>query len=357
MNKSVDVVSVVGARPQFVKLAPIARAFTSSGLKHSVVHTGQHYDEKMSDSFFKEFGIPEPDVNLGIGSSSHGVQTGAMLAELDGIFEQISPKSVLVYGDTNSTAAAALSAAKMGIPVLHLEAGLRSFNRGMPEELNRIVTDHLSDVCLAPSQEAVKNLATEGLKDRTCYVGDVMVDVCYQTRDSLEETGLNGFLNSEYYLSTIHRPDNTDSAQRLESVISALAGLEHPVVLAAHPRLVAKAASFSVSLDREGIHLVDPLSYREIVAGALGSRGVITDSGGLQKEAYLLGVPCTTIRPETEWVETLDSGWNVLCNDVGLLRDVAYRDSPLHDTLKFPYGRGDASENVAQVILDFLSNN
>ncbi|MFE6995303.1 non-hydrolyzing UDP-N-acetylglucosamine 2-epimerase [Microbacterium sp. NPDC057659] len=349
------IVSVVGARPQFVKLAPIHKAALAAGVEHVIVHTGQHYDPMLSDVFFEDLGIGAPDVHLGVGSGSHGVQTGAMLAALDGVFDEHRPDWVLVYGDTNSTVAAALSAVKMHIPVAHLEAGLRSFNRRMPEEHNRVMTDHAADLLLAPTQVAVEHLASEGLAERTVLVGDVMTDVLYEVRDQvgsassvlLEELGLEA---GGYYLATIHRAENTDDPARLAEIAAALGGLDRPVVLLAHPRVVAKAAAHGIELTQGTLIAHAPLAYPDLIAAALSSAGVVTDSGGLQKEAFLLRVPCTTVRTETEWVETVELGWNVLANTAEEIGAGVTRPHP-DDTDAAPYGDGHAAERVVDVLL------
>ncbi|GEK84955.1 non-hydrolyzing UDP-N-acetylglucosamine 2-epimerase [Microbacterium aerolatum] len=349
------IVSVVGARPQFVKLAPIHKAALAAGVEHVIVHTGQHYDPMLSDVFFEDLGIGAPDVHLGVGSGSHGVQTGAMLAALDAVFDEHRPDWVLVYGDTNSTVAAALSAVKMHIPVAHLEAGLRSFNRRMPEEHNRVMTDHASDLLLAPTQVAVDHLATEGLAARTVLVGDVMTDVLFEVRDQVAGApsvllGELGLGSGEYYLATIHRAENTDDPARLREVAAGLAGLDKPVVLLAHPRVVAKAASHGIELTQGSLVARAPLAYADLIAAALSSAGVVTDSGGLQKEAFLLGVPCTTVRTETEWVETIQLGWNVLANSAEEIAAAVTRPHP-NETDAAPYGDGHAAERVIQELI------
>ncbi|WP_136706713.1 UDP-N-acetylglucosamine 2-epimerase (non-hydrolyzing) [Agromyces sp. H66] len=350
------ILSVVGARPQFVKLAPIARAAASAGVEHTIVHTGQHYDPMLSDVFFSELGISAPDVHLGVGSGSHGVQTGAMLGALDAVFDEHRPDWVLVYGDTNSTLAAALSAVKLHLPVAHLEAGLRSFNRRMPEEHNRVLTDHAADLLLAPTATAVEHLRDEGLAERTVLVGDVMTDVLYQVRDAIGDTpsALIDRLGLEphgYYLATIHRADNTDEADRLRDIVAGLAACDRPVVLLAHPRLVAKAAEHGITLSSGALVEHPPLAYADLLSAAMGSRGVITDSGGLQKEAFLLRVPCTTVRTETEWVETVDLGWNVLVPEARRIPAAAARPTP-SPTDVTPYGDGRAAERVIRELLD-----
>ena len=359
------VLSVVGARPQLVKLAPIAAAFRDTDHQHVVVHTGQHYDADLSDVFFSGLGIPDPDVHLGVGSGSHGVQTGAMLSGIDPVIDAEKPDWVLVYGDTNSTLAGALSAVKQHVRVAHLEAGLRSFNRRMPEEHNRVLTDHASDLLLAPTDEAMRHLANEGLANRSVMVGDVMVDVCLKVRDAVlagetEPSRLpEGIDPSEPYLvATMHRPDNTDDPQRLTMLAEALGALPVQVALLAHPRLAARAMELGVNLEIGGVRVGRPLPYAGLVAAVLGSAGVVTDSGGLQKEAFLLGRACTTLRPETEWVETLRGDWNKLVPNPAALGerqwiDIVTRLAPSTD-IGQPYGDGHAAERVVEVLHEYL---
>lgn len=362
------VLSVVGARPQFVKLGPVAQEFARANgaggasdaaggaerIEHVIVHTGQHYDPWLSDVFFDDLGIPAPDVHLGVGSGGHGVQTGAMLSALDAVLDEHQPDWTLVYGDTNSTLAAALAAVKMHLPIAHLEAGLRSFNRRMPEEHNRVLTDHAADLLLAPTQVAMDHLSHEGLAARSVLVGDVMTDVCYLVRDTVADrpVELPGGVDpsAPYLLATIHRPDNTDTPDRLGAIVSALRGLSVPVVLLAHPRLVAKAEVFGIQLTGGNLHQARPLAYPQMVRAVMAAAGVVTDSGGLQKEAYLLRTPCTTIRPETEWVETLDGGWNILDNELSQLAEVAVREAPTGEQ-PTPYGDGYAAARVREALL------
>ena len=355
------VLSVVGARPQFVKLAPIAHACADAGVEHIIVHTGQHYDPLLSDVFFRDLQIPAPDVHLGVGSGSHGEQTGAMLAAMDAVLAEHQPDWVLVYGDTNSTLAGALSAVKLHVPCAHLEAGLRSFNRAMPEEINRVLTDHAADLLLTPTQVGAAHLAAEGLAERTVVVGDVMTDVLLQVRAQVEAAGAPspvtaalGLAADTYSLATIHRAENTDDGARLRAVLESLSEVEHPVALLAHPRLVAKCAEHGIDLEGIGgnLHILPPLAYPELIAAVLGARGVITDSGGLQKEAFLLRVPCTTVRPQTEWVETVETGWNVLVEPGTGLPTAAVRPRPDEPTPEaaFPYGDGQAAQKVLQVL-------
>lgn len=343
------VVSVVGARPQFVKLAPVARAMGEAGVRHTIVHTGQHYDPGMSDAFFDDLAIPAADHNLSVGSGPHGEQTAAMLAAIEPLLIDLRPDWTLVYGDTNSTIAAALAAVKLHLPLAHLEAGLRSFNRRMPEEHNRVLTDHAADLLLAPSDVAVRNLEHEGLGDRTVHVGDVMVDIAYMVRDALRTDPLQPpdgvAADEEFVLATIHRAENTDDQQRLSAVIDALADLPMRVLLPAHPRLVARANDHGIELARGAIRLVHPLPYPQMVDAVLRAEAVVTDSGGLQKEAFVLGTPCATVRTETEWTETVDCGWNVLVDDLSRLAELALREVPAGPS-HAPYGSGAAAERV-----------
>lgn len=348
------VLSVVGARPQFVKLAPVAAAFAAAGVEHVIVHTGQHYDPLMSETFFSDLRIPAPDVHLGVGSGGHGAQTGAMLAALDEVLAERRPDWTLVYGDTNSTMAGALAAVKLHLPVAHLEAGLRSFNRRMPEEHNRVLTDHAADLLLAPTEVAVGHLAAEGLADRTRLVGDVMTDVCHLVRDAVREDPpkLPADVDpaGRYVVATVHRADNTDDPARLAAVAAALAAVEVPVVLLAHPRLRARAAEHGIELATGSVRVCDPLPYPALVRAVTGAAGVVTDSGGLQKEAFLLGVPCTTVRTETEWTETLEGGWNVLDPGLGRVAELAARPVPAAER-GTPYGDGRAAQRVAEELL------
>jgi len=343
-------------RPPRSTLFPYTTLFRSHRCEHVIVHTGQHYDESLSDVFFSDLGIPHPDVDLGIGSASHGAQTGAMLSALEPVLQQQNPDWVLVYGDTNSTLAGALAAVKLHLRVAHLEAGLRSFNRRMPEEHNRVLTDHAADLCLAPTEEAMRHLAAEGLADRSVLVGDVMTDVCLATAAAVSGRSWPGppdLAGTPYTVATLHRPDNTDDPERLSSVLSALAELPRPVLLLTHPRLVARAAEFGITLQRNAVRVMPAQPYPALVALVQQAATVVTDSGGLQKEAFLLRVPCTTVRAETEWPETVDLGWNALCPDPQDLAALDARPAP-QATDVTPYGDGHAAERVADVLLGQL---
>jgi len=345
---------VVGARPQFVKLAPVAEALQATGDRHVIVHTGQHYDAQMSDVFFADLAIPTPDVHLGVGSGSHGVQTGRMLAELDPVLQRYRPDWVLVYGDTNSTVAAALSAVKLHLPVAHLEAGLRSFNRKMPEEHNRVLTDHAADLLLTPTTLGMANLVREGLGGRSVQVGDVMADICLRVRErvgGVAPAAVRAHVgDGEYVLATLHRPANTDDPDRLGSIIEALRAMDLPVLLTAHPRLVDRASAAGLRLDGGALRTVPPLGYPDMVAAVAAARAVVTDSGGLQKEAYLLSTVCTTLRTETEWPETLHAGWNALvAGDPAGLGPVVLRPRPV-EPVTTPYGTGQAATTVVRAL-------
>ncbi|MFK5634184.1 non-hydrolyzing UDP-N-acetylglucosamine 2-epimerase [Ornithinimicrobium sp. LYQ103] len=348
------ILSVVGARPQFVKLAPVAAECARRGVEHVIVHTGQHYDPMLSDVFFADLGIPDPDVHLGVGSGGHGVQTGSILGAMDGVLDAQRPDWVLVYGDTNSTLAGALSAVKLHVPVAHLEAGLRSFNRRMPEEHNRVLTDHAADLCLAPTQVAVEHLRAEGLGGRTVLVGDVMIDVLHRVRDELVDGDAVlaelGVSEGGFSVATVHRAENTDDPVRLRAIVEALREVDHPVLLLAHPRLRARAQEQGLDLDGGSLTTRPPLPYPALVGAVARARGVITDSGGLQKEAFALRTPCTTVRTETEWVETVRLGWNVLVEPGPAVREAASRPAPA-PTDEAPYGEGRA----AAAVLDALT--
>jgi UDP-N-acetylglucosamine 2-epimerase (non-hydrolysing) len=306
----------------------------------------------MSDVFFADLAIPAPDVNLEIGSGSHGAQTGAMLTALDPVLEAQAPDWVLVYGDTNSTLAGTLSAVKMHMPVAHLEAGLRSFNRRMPEEHNRVLTDHAADLLLAPTQTAMDHLASEGLSGRSVLVGDVMADVCLRVAAAVADQPMPladlGLAPGQYVVATIHRAENTDDPARLAAIIAALRALPLPVVLLAHPRLRNLAAANSIPLEGAALTVAEPQPYPTVIGLVARARSVVTDSGGLQKEAYLLGTPCTTLRTETEWVETLHGGWNELRPDLDRLAERVQRTPT--SPRAHPYGTGGAAAEVVAAL-------
>jgi len=351
------VISVVGARPQFVKLAPIDKALIKSGHDHFIVHTGQHYDPDMSENFFAELGISAPNINLEVGSGTHASQTATILSGLEAIFLEQKPDWVLVYGDTNSTLAASLAAVKIHQKIAHLEAGLRSFNRRMPEEHNRVLTDHASDLLLAPTSEAMEHLQTEGLFERSVLVGDVMVDVCLDTLENSKSSILTdlGIEKGEYVLATIHRPDNTDTPERLNSILSLLNDVGHKVMLAAHPRLRSKMHEFNIQSDFQNIEFIAPLGYPDLVSALSNAFAAITDSGGLQKEAFLLKTPCVTLRTETEWIETVALGVNLVKESPNVAEIKAFIAgvNSVNWPSEMPYGDGNASSLVVKALTDF----
>jgi UDP-N-acetylglucosamine 2-epimerase (non-hydrolysing) len=346
------ILNVVGARPQFVKAGPVSRALEQAGMREILLHTGQHYDDLMSDVIMRDVGLREPDINLAVGSVSHGVQTARILEGVERVLLHQGADAVLTYGDTNSTVAAALAAAKLGVVTAHIEAGLRSFNRSMPEELNRIATDHLSDLLLAPTNTAVTNLAHEGLADRTVLTGDVMVDALRSI--DLESVAVPTWAVGDFYVATLHRPANTDDPERLRHILTAFGAVDLPVHLLAHPRLGDRLArTVPDRADTGSLIVHPPLPYGEMLAVLHTSRGLLTDSGGLQKEAFILRTPCATIRDETEWPETLEGGWNVLVGSsldqlqIHLDRDPAESESK-------PFGDGDAARRIIEAVISEL---
>ncbi len=309
-------VSIVGARPQFIKCAPLSRALRKDH-NEILVHTGQHYDPEMSDIFFEELQIPKPDYHLNVGSGTHGRQTGEILTKVEDVLLKENPEMVLIYGDTNSTLAGALAAVKLHIPVAHVEAGLRSFDRTMPEEINRIVADHVSDLLFCPTATAVTNLKNEGISIGVHLVGDVMVDalrfnqkIAEERSDILERLSL---IKGAYNLMTVHRPSNTDNEKHMQSILCALDRSGKTVVFPVHPRTqkYLKEYGFWYRMPTN-VLCIDPLGYLDMLQLLSNADKVLTDSGGVQKEAYLSGIPCITLRENTEWVETVEDGWNVL---------------------------------------------
>ena len=360
------IVTVVGARPQFVKAAVVSRAFrNSTTVEEVLLHTGQHYDQQMSKVFFDELEISEPAYDLGIGSGPHGQQTGAMLAGIEAVLLERRPDAVLVYGDTNSTLAGALAAAKMHIPVLHVEAGLRSFNRNMPEEINRVVSDQLADVLFAPTDAAVRNLGNEGIPaERIHKVGDVMYDAAlyYASRAELRSTALSEFNvpSKSYALATVHRAENTDNLDRLRVICGTLARLaeQMPVIFPVHPRTRKMLSQSSLTASLGGVRVTDPVGYLDMLMLEKNARVIMTDSGGVQKEAFFCGVPCVTFRSETEWLELVELGWNRLAPPVSSrsqLRQIAAALEGIPGNGHRPYGSGDAARRIARLTEAILS--
>lgn len=347
------IVTIVGARPQFIKIAAVSRKLR---VRHQeiLVHTGQHYDYQMSGAFFDGLELPQPDVNLEVGSGSHANQTGAMLKGIEDVLLAESPDCLLIYGDTNSTLAGALAASKLSIPVVHVEAGLRSFNRSMPEEINRVVADHLSDLLLCPSEAAIANLSLEGITRNVHLVGDVMLDAINWARPRSAGAGAAlldrlGLKEGQYLVATLHRSENTDDCARFTGILEAFNSLDEPVIFPVHPRAQKIIGEIGFR-PRPGLHLIDPVGYLEMVALVGAARLVLTDSGGLQKEAYWLGVPCLTMRHETEWVETVEAGWNVLVGpDPETIAQTVRSFTPPHSRPAL-YGDGTAAEKCVDLI-------
>ncbi|MFA7564099.1 MAG: UDP-N-acetylglucosamine 2-epimerase (non-hydrolyzing) [Candidatus Neomarinimicrobiota bacterium] len=347
------IATIVGARPQFIKCAPVSREIRRY-FDEILIHTGQHYDYNMSQAFFAELNIPEPDYNLEIGSGNHGEQTGKMLIELEKTLLKIQPDLVLIYGDTNSTMAGALTAAKLQIPIAHIEAGLRSFNRQMPEEINRIVADALSQYLFAPTQTAVNNLRREGFNDQIHLVGDVMYDAfLYNSQiaeksDILERLGIN---SQPYYLVTIHRPQNTDDPAILKALISTLEHLNELIIFPVHPRTRNLMKQFGLAVNHPHLRLIEPVGYLDMLKLEKQAKLIITDSGGVQKESYFAGVPCLVLRPETEWVELVEYGWaKLIGNDFQRLPEETQKFAVFNRENTTLFGDGNASLKIAEII-------
>ena len=346
------ILSVVGARPQFIKAAPLSRRLRQSH-QEILLHTGQHYDYLLSQVFFEELGIPEPDYNLGVGSGSHGRQTARMLMGIEKVLLAERPDWVLVYGDTNSTLAGALAAAKLHIPVAHVEAGLRSFNSRMPEEVNRVLTDHLSTLLFCPTPTALRNLKADGITRGVYWVGDVMVDalqeglrIAEKQSDVLQRLRLQP---KSYLLATLHRPSNTENSCNLASILTAFNSLEESVVFPVHPR-TRKAIRALEWKATPQVRLIKSLPYLDHLILEKNARLILTDSGGMQKEAYVLGIPCLTLRQETEWVETVEAGWNVLVGSDPRSIMQAVLDFRPQGERRPIFGEGDACHRILDIL-------
>jgi UDP-GlcNAc3NAcA epimerase len=343
------IATVIGARPQFIKAATVSRIIKHhDDITETIIHTGQHYDANMSDVFFSELKIPRPNYNLEVGSGSHGRQTGIMLERIEQVLLREEPDWVLTYGDTNSTLAGALAAAKLHIPAAHVEAGLRSFNRLMPEEINRIATDHISDLLMAPTQNALQLLDREGLREHSVFTGDVMFDSLLFYRDIIDERHSipEAKTLNRFYLATIHRPENTDDPKRLQSIFEALCQLDYPVLLPLHPRTRKLLNNIKFN---QNIILIQPVSYLQMIFLLTHCYKVLTDSGGLQKEAYLMKKPCITLRDQSEWVETLPNNWNFIvgADTNQILEKISVTEYGPQDD---GFGDGHAAEKVVQAL-------
>ena len=355
------ILTVVGARPQFIKAAAISRIIREryqGQLEEILVHTGQHFDDNMSKVFFRELGIPEPKYNLEISGGNHGAMTGRMLEAIESVLLSERPDWVLVYGDTNSTLAGSLAAAKLHIPVVHVEAGLRSFNMRMPEEINRIVTDRISQLLLCPTQISVENLRNEGVNKGVHLVGDVMYDVSLFYRDlARERSGILEQLKvaeGNYVLTTCHRAENTDDPNKLKGIVQAIERIakEVPVVFPLHPRTRKLMAEHQLLDNLKSVLLIDPLSFLDMVRLEQSAKVILTDSGGVQKEAFFYGVPCVTMREETEWIETVSGGWNTLAGADSEKIVRAYLAAGNQSRVpSSPYGEGNAAELCVQALL------
>lgn len=358
------IVTIVGARPQFIKAAAVSRAISrynqkasdvSDRLQEVTIHTGQHYDHNMSEVFFRELEIPEPDINLEVGSGSHGQQTGQILMSIEKVMLSEKPDRIIVYGDTNSTLAGALAAVKLHIPVAHVEAGLRSFNRVMPEEHNRVLTDHCSDLLFCPTKVSVENLKNEGIISGVHQVGDVMYDsVLYNVKLAEQKSKILEKLKLEprsYALATVHRAENTNDSNRLRSIFKAFEQISSdglPVIIPLHPRTRKIISEYGLSL--KYVQTIEPVSYLDMLLLEKYSKMILTDSGGVQKEAFWMKVPCITLRDETEWIETVEAGWNsVVGSDSSRIKEAVRMAQP-GSKLKKVYGNGKASQKIVEIV-------
>jgi UDP-GlcNAc3NAcA epimerase len=347
------ILTVLGARPQFIKAAPVSRVLRE---KHTelIIHTGQHYDSNMSDIFFEELNIPKPDYYLGVGSGNHGKQTGEMLAKIEEIVLKEEPDYLMVYGDTNSTLAGALVAAKLHVPVIHIEAGLRSFNKRMPEEVNRIMTDHVSEFLFCPTDTAIENLTNENITHNVFNIGDVMYDAVLYNRELAYDKSTiladNNLEKKGYHLITIHRAENTDDVQNMKNILEAFSKIEDVKVWPIHPRTKHKLAGYGIDLDSiPNLKIIDPVGYLDMLTLEASAKKIITDSGGVQKEAYFMEVPCVTVREQTEWVETLEEDANILVGtSVEKILNAFHQE--VSPSYKKVFGDGQAAQRIVELI-------
>lgn len=354
------ILTIVGARPQFIKASAISRCIQNefnSEIEEVLLHTGQHFDANMSDVFFQELDIPKPKYSLNISSASHGAMTGRMLESIEAVLISEKPDQVLVYGDTNSTLAGGLAAAKLHIPVAHVEAGLRSFNRQMPEEINRVLTDHLSSYLFCPTKAAVNHLKVEGIEKGVHLVGDVMYDVAlhygklaHQKSNILDKLSLN---EKNYLLVTCHRAENTNDKMRLENILKALSQLAEQieVVFPIHPRTLKYIQDYQLEIYLEKIKIMAPLPYLDLLLLQRSAQAILTDSGGVQKEAFFYQVPCLTLRDETEWLETIELGWNQLVGACHLAISKAFQNLTQGQKVLNPYGDGQTSSKILNLMM------
>ena len=347
------IVSIIGARPQFIKCSPISKELRKDH-EEILIHTGQHYNYEMSKLFFDELGIPKPDYNLGVGSGPHGEQTGKMLIEIDKVLLKEKPDLVLVYGDTNSTLAGALVAVKLQITVGHIEAGLRSFDKSMPEEINRVLTDHCSDFLFTSTETGMKNLREEGLEKNAYLTGDVMYDALLHNIKIAEKTKILekiGVKSKDYYLATIHRPSNTDSVKNLSTILESFSEIGKKIIFPVHPRAMKFIKNNNLDkIISKNIKMVKPVGYLDFIWLEKNTKKILTDSGGIQKEAYMLKIPCITLRENTEWIETVEDGWNVLVgNDKQKILDAVNNFEPAEKQNNH-YGNGNASKKIKKII-------
>ena len=355
------IMSIIGARPQFIKCAPVSKEIRKNN-KEIIVHTGQHYDKTMSNLFFNELKIPKPDYNLGVGSGSHGYQTGKMLIKIEKVLFKEKPDFVLVYGDTNTTLAGALATVKLHIPIGHIESGLRSFDKKMPEEINRIVSDHISNILFAPTENAVINLNKEGIKNGVFQVGDVMYDALVRNikiaEGKLKILSKFKIEPKQYFLATIHRPSNTDNKKNLKNILSAFSKIEETIIFPIHPRTVKFIKNHNL-IDKIGKNVIitEPLGYQDFITLEKNAKKIFTDSGGVQKEAYFLKIPCITLRENTEWIETVKDGWNILVgSDKSKIIDACINFNPTGKQNNY-FGKGEASKKIRKIIEDYLRKN